>query len=383
MEIFTVNCEQDDVPEVAYLVKADGLSIYHSGDYLGPVDGFKADMDYLLNKAGTIDLAFVGRLRQAEILKPKVVFPIHSGGREYMYGAFARKAVDRKLPSRVVCAENKGDRFELFGDPVPRPELSGPYLGQRPPGMTPEVFAPGIVSSADFIDFKGAFSPDGQEYYFYRHALPEIIPTLLFTKIVNGKWTEPAPLPIAQGARTYHPCVSPDNQWLFFFWQFQPEQTRPSGFYAAARSGTGWSAPRYAGPGMYLTCDDSGRFYTTESVWGDQPKHYLASMAFGQGRFSRPERLAIQPHYENQTHPCIAPDGSYIIFDINVENGSLFVSFKDKDGNWGEAIDLTKHGFKPDSRGAYISPDGKYLFFSVDDDIWWVSSKVIEDLRPK
>jgi len=24
--------------------------------------------------------------------------------------------------------------------------LTGPYLGQKPPGMTPEIFAPGIVS---------------------------------------------------------------------------------------------------------------------------------------------------------------------------------------------------------------------------------------------
>ena len=261
--------------------------------------------------------------------------------------------------------------------------LKGPYLGQKPPGMTPEVFAPGIISSADFIDFKGAFSPDGQEYYFYRHALPKTIPTLLYTKVENGIWTEPAPLKIAQGASTYHPCVSPDNQWLFFFWQFQPEQRRPSGFYASVRTDTGWSAPRYAGPGMYLTCDNSGRFYTTESVWGDQPKHYLARMTFSHGRFSRPERLTIQPHYENQTHPCIAPDGSYILFDINVENGSLFVSFKDQEGHWGEGIDLTKHGFKPDCRGAYISPDGKYLFFSVGDDIWWVDIRVIENLRPK
>jgi hypothetical protein len=41
------------------------------------------------------------------------------------------------------------------------------------------------------------------------------------------------------------------------------------------------------------------------------------------------------------------------------------------------------NGFKPDSRGAYISPDGRYRFFSVEGDIWWVSSKVIEELRPQ
>jgi WD40-like Beta Propeller Repeat len=284
---------------------------------------------------------------------------------------------------RIAFSSNRAGNTDIWVKDVKEvfPVLSGPYLGQKPPGTTPEIFAPGIVSSAEFIDFKGAFSPDGREYYFYRHALPETLPVLLFTRIENGAWTKPASLPIAQGASTYHPCVSLDNKWLFFYWQFQPEQNRPTGFYASARTDAGWSPPRYAGQGMYLTCDNSGRFYTTESVWGDQPKHHLASMTFSQGRFSRPERLALQPHYENQTHPCIAPDGSYILFDINVENGSLFVNFKDKNGDWGEGIDLTKHGFKPDSRGAYISPDGKYLFFSVDGDIWWVDIQVIEKLR--
>jgi Tol biopolymer transport system component len=30
-----------------------------------------------------------------------------------------------------------------------------------------------------------------------------------------------------------------------------------------------------------------------------------------------------------------------------------------------------------------LSPDGKYIFFSRNDDIYWVSAKIIEDLRPK
>jgi hypothetical protein len=271
----------------------------------------------------------------------------------------------------------------LISQPSDFPKLTGPYLGQKPPGTTPEIFCPGIVSLKEFVEFKGSFSPDGKEYYFYRHSLPDIIPTLYFTKLEKEYWTEPAPLQIAQGARTSHPCVSFDNRWLFFAWTFGQDQNRPSGFYASARTDTGWSAPKYAGQGMYLTSDNSGRFYTTQSVWGDQPKHYLAEVTVSNGLFTKYERLKINPHYENQTHPCIAPDGSFIIFDINVEDGSLYVSFKDKDGKWGEAIDLTRHGFESDCRGAYISPDGKYLFFSYNEDIWWVDIQVIEKLRPK
>jgi L-ascorbate metabolism protein UlaG (beta-lactamase superfamily) len=111
MEIFTINCEHNDVPEVAYLVKVDGLAIYHSGDYAGPLDTYRDDMNYLLKKAGTIDLAFIGKIQLAESLKPRIAFPIHGYNREYFYGAFAREAADKKLPSHVICPENKGDRF--------------------------------------------------------------------------------------------------------------------------------------------------------------------------------------------------------------------------------------------------------------------------------
>ena len=261
------------------------------------------------------------------------------------------------------------------------PKLTGPYLGQKPPGMTPEIFAPGLISSKEFIEFKGSFSPDGKEYYYYKHALPEFMPTIYFTKVENGVWTEPTELIITKGARAAHPCISYDNKNLFFTWTFNRDQNKQSGFYVSAKTDTGWSAPAFAGNGMFLTSDNLGNLYTTESVWGGQPKHYIARVSFDNGTFAKYERLKVNPHYENQTHPCIAPDGSYIIFDINVENGSLFVSFKDKDGNWGEAIDLTRHGFEPDSRGAYISPDGKYLFFSYKDDIWWVDARIIEEHR--
>jgi len=46
-------------------------------------------------------------------LKPRVVFPIHAYNREFIYGAFAREAAEKKLPSRVICPENKGDRWML------------------------------------------------------------------------------------------------------------------------------------------------------------------------------------------------------------------------------------------------------------------------------
>jgi hypothetical protein len=61
----------------------------------------------------------------------------------------------------------------------------------------------------------------------------------------------------------------------------------------------------------------------------------------------------------------------------------LFVSFRGADGTWGEPIDLAGHVFDRAAGMASITPGGKYLFFSANGDLFWVSTKVIEDLRPR
>jgi ankyrin repeat protein/L-ascorbate metabolism protein UlaG (beta-lactamase superfamily) len=113
VEIYTINDEHDDVPEVSYLVKADGVSLFHAGDYIRPLDTYQSDMDYVLAKAGRIDVAFLSRVFHAKSLAPRVVFPMHAWDREYMYLAFARQAAREQVPSRVICPENRGDRFAL------------------------------------------------------------------------------------------------------------------------------------------------------------------------------------------------------------------------------------------------------------------------------
>ncbi len=45
--------------------------------------------------------------------------------------------------------------------------LTGPYLGQKPPGLTPEVFAPGIISTKGW-EYGVVFAPSLNEVYFVR-----------------------------------------------------------------------------------------------------------------------------------------------------------------------------------------------------------------------
>ena len=263
------------------------------------------------------------------------------------------------------------------------PQLSGPYMGQIAPGLEAKIFAPGIVSDPVSSEFSGAFSPDGSEYYFYRFS-ESSQSMLLSSKVVNGIWTTPEPLPFTAGDAAYEPYIGFDNQRLYFAWNHATpmgQNTLPAYFFVERVPG-GWSEPEFAGQGMFLSSSRDGQFYTTDmSSRSVDGKTYIAKITIEDGVFTNYERLSIQAHWGHQAHPCIAPDGSYILFDV-YNGGYLFVSFKKADGTWGEAIDLTKHGFNPLAGGAYISPDGYYLFFSLRGDIWWVDISTIESLRP-
>lgn len=66
------------------------------------------------------------------------------------------------MKHRVICLAiflSMTFAFDNHAQQDEFPVLSGPYLSQKPPGMTPEILAPGIVSSEEFVDFKLAFSP--------------------------------------------------------------------------------------------------------------------------------------------------------------------------------------------------------------------------------
>ena len=67
LEIATINSHHSGVPEVAWLVKVDGLAIYHNGDC--QPDDPAAEHDFLRTETDRIDLAFV--------------FPVYRLGEKY------------------------------------------------------------------------------------------------------------------------------------------------------------------------------------------------------------------------------------------------------------------------------------------------------------
>jgi hypothetical protein len=91
-----------------------------------------------------------------------------------------------------------------------------PYLGQPLPALSPERFAPGVVST-DAIELNGVFTPDLTEFFFAR--LIDGVQTMHHSVLVDGAWSAPRPLVLFPGesrAVADDMTVSPDGRELYF-----------------------------------------------------------------------------------------------------------------------------------------------------------------------
>lgn len=121
LEIATINSQHSGVPEVAWLVKVDGLVIYHNGDCLP--DDPSSEYDFLKTKTEAIDLAFVfpvyeeGQKYTIQSLdffkkfRVRAAFPMHVQAGDAMYLAF-QKAFQAKFPGLSIHVPMKmGQEF--------------------------------------------------------------------------------------------------------------------------------------------------------------------------------------------------------------------------------------------------------------------------------
>lgn len=87
---------------------------------------------------------------------------------------------------------------------------------------------------------------------------------------------------------------------------------------------------------------------------------------------------------DGEFSPCIAPDGSYLIFNRAIfppqarPEFLLYVSFRNKEGRWSEAKCLSDY---IQGINAKIRPDGKYIFFIKSEGVFWVDARIIEALN--
>ena len=92
------------------------------------------------------------------------------------------------------------------------PVLKGSYLGQTPPGETPEVFAPGIIST-DANEGCSSFSRDGKLYLFARAG--STLNGILMMQQNNGIWSQPKLAPFSAGEYDWDFMLAPNSKSVF------------------------------------------------------------------------------------------------------------------------------------------------------------------------
>ena len=281
------------------------------------------------------------------------------------------------------------------------PVLNDDYLGQKPPAMTPEIFAPGVVTT-DKSESAIAVSPDLKEIYFIRKSPKAADNRIWYSRVEKGKLTSSRKAPFSYDCMEGYPCFTPDGRRLYYIsLRPVPGQDPVSvwgNIWYTDRKKDGWSEPQFLdspindlGP-HYLSMDHKGTLYFGSGV---VKSIYCAKLE--DGGYSETIRLPDEINdLEGVSHPGIAPDGSYLMVDSfwkgndRIE-GSLFISFKKPDGSWTKAVDM-RNALKIDDPyiwcSATVTPDGKYIFVErfiqeeSKSDLFWVRAEIVEKLKP-
>jgi len=264
---------------------------------------------------------------------------------------------DARLETREI------ERFE----PGVKTGLQGPYLGQTPPGIKPEVFAPGIISVYGSNENTITFSPDGKEIYFGKE------PGINMCKLTDEGWTAP----IKTAIPGYEMQISPSTGKMYY---------TGGGIWEMEKTASGWSKPRkLVDMGMFATVTQDEILYTTVFSQGGKIGRYVKA----DGKYSNYEILGDQINIATfNAHPYISPDESFLIFDSNKSGRggyvNLYITFRKTDGSWSNAVYLGDEINAPGTNNCpSFSPDGKYFFYTSHNDIYWISAEYLKKFKPK
>lgn len=264
--------------------------------------------------------------------------------------------------------------------------------------MEPVLFAPEVFKEQ--MHTAPVFSPDGQEVFW--RAASEL--QIKFMRLVDGRWSAPRIASFAERASADCPVFSPDGSRLYFIstrWRDQTENggTDENIWYVERASQVAFSELARLLPDTvnsltlhwtFSIASSGDLYFAALPPEGGQEDIYRAELV--DGAYVDAERLGPAINTDRQEHcPYVARDGSYLIFTRVSEDlldGDLYASFRQEDGSWGEAIPMaTLNSVGAHDLCAWVSDDGKYLFFNSTRTgellAYWVDAQVIEELRPR
>lgn len=277
--------------------------------------------------------------------------------------------------------------------------LKGPYLGQEPPGQTPKIFAPGIVST-EKNELNCTFSPDRKQMFFTR-TINGRHTTMVMT-LMENVWKGPEIAPFSGEYADVDPYVSSDGNRLYFSSRrpLQGNGTKDSDLWYVEKVKDGpWGQPvrikNINTPGRhdyYTSIAGNGTIYFSIFDSGGESGNLFMSKK-GEEGYRKPEKLPPPVYSSSNDHdPYISPDEDYMIFSSSRPGGfgsnDLYITFRLPDSSWsepenmGDTINTSGYDYCP-----MVTHDHRFLFFTRslnrNGDIYWVDAKIINKFRKK
>lgn len=275
---------------------------------------------------------------------------------------------------------------------------SARYLGQTPPQLNPEKFAPEIISTPRGAEFGSIFTRDAKTFYY---AVDIDGKSSIRQSTFDGNtWSKPVAI-LQHGEYSFNdPFLSKDESRLYFISDRATDGAGPKkdfDIWYLTREGDTWSEPKRPTGAIntqadeyYVSISDKDKMFFSSNVAADSSRKHdfdIYSASLENDSADKAFRLGDAVNsdaYESDVF--IAPDESYLIFSSvrkgGYGKGDLYISFKNPDGSSTKAVNM---GLKINSKGHELSPfvtrDGKYLFFSSEEDIYWVDARIIELLK--
>jgi hypothetical protein len=275
------------------------------------------------------------------------------------------------------------------------PRLQGPYLGQKPPGMTPQPFAPGIITT-DEEEGSSGFARNGTVFLFQKFRANRC--HTYISRLVGGVWTAPELIPFWETmADNGDFVISSDDKTLLYQVKTETGSFLVSSIWWVEITDKGWGERAPFPPPVNSGYDESfasdtadGGLYFFSRRPGGKGRFDLYMCLFKDGRYTEPVNLEALNTEFQEWDPFIAPDGSYLIFCSTKPGGlggdDLYVTFKGKDGHWTPPVNM---GEEVNSAGSenrpYVTRDGRYFFFTStrngSRDTFWVKSEYLDRFR--
>ncbi len=262
-----------------------------------------------------------------------------------------------------------------------------PYMGQEPPGLTPKVFAPGLVSLPNRFEHSICLSQDERECYITVPAANWSTVQIMVTRYENGQWTSPVQA-VFSNSQSQSPSLTDNDQSLYF--------SRDRSIWKVHRSLTGsgiqaWSQPEVVpapvtSPQGAPSCSISslGNMWICSWRTGGVGQCDLWRIQSANGQFTEATDLRSLNTTASDCYPVPGPDEAYVIWQSDCPGGfggiDLYISLADGHGGWTAPRNLGPIINSSRSEGGpSLSPDYRYLFFnretSNDSNIYWVSVK--------